>query len=111
MVPELEPHLYGLRSDQTYNLEGLIAGCDKPYTLEQLQDILQQKYCGHIGAEFAYLPVSCDLHYHYNVTFLCSFIPLHNLFYVIYVYFIICVKSVLVGLANETLYLLIWPAI
>ncbi|KAK8735275.1 hypothetical protein OTU49_005597 [Cherax quadricarinatus] len=56
LVPELEPRLYNLSVDKTYNIKGLIAGCDESCTLEQLQSILQDKYCGHIGAEFSYLP-------------------------------------------------------
>ncbi|XP_042218066.1 probable 2-oxoglutarate dehydrogenase E1 component DHKTD1, mitochondrial isoform X2 [Homarus americanus] len=56
LVPELEPQKYGLTSDKTYTIKGLVAGCEETCTLELLQDILNQKYCGHIGAEFSYLP-------------------------------------------------------
>lgn len=55
-VPELEPELYGLSRDASYNPRGLVAGCDGTYTLQQLQDILKQKYCGHISVEFSNLP-------------------------------------------------------
>ncbi|KAK3878448.1 hypothetical protein Pcinc_016908 [Petrolisthes cinctipes] len=55
-VTELDPHLYGLSGDKMYNVEGLVAGCPEQCTLQQLQDILESHYCGHIGTEFAYLP-------------------------------------------------------
>ncbi|MPC40465.1 putative 2-oxoglutarate dehydrogenase E1 component DHKTD1, mitochondrial [Portunus trituberculatus] len=55
-VPELEPGLYGLNCDALYNPCGLVAGCDGMYSLQQLQDILKQKYCGHMSVEFSYLP-------------------------------------------------------
>ncbi|KAG0711627.1 putative OGDH E1 component DHKTD1, mitochondrial [Chionoecetes opilio] len=55
-VPELEPELYGLSRDASYNPRGLVAGCEGSYNLQQLQDTLKEKYCGHIGVEFAYLP-------------------------------------------------------
>lgn len=57
-VPELAPELYGLSSDASYNPRGLVAGCEGSYSLQQLQDILKEKYCGHIGVEFSYLPVN-----------------------------------------------------
>ncbi|XP_045604597.1 2-oxoadipate dehydrogenase complex component E1 [Procambarus clarkii] len=56
LVPELEPELYGLSADKTYKIKSLITGYDEPCTLEQLRDILQEQYCGHIGVEFSYLP-------------------------------------------------------
>lgn len=55
-VPELAPELYGLSSSASYNPRGLLAGCEGSYSLQQLQDILKEKYCGHIGVEFSYLP-------------------------------------------------------
>lgn len=57
-MAELEPHLYGLSDDKIYNVEGLVAGCHEQCTLQQLQSILKSHYCGHIGTEFSYLPVS-----------------------------------------------------
>lgn len=55
-VPELDPRLYGLKAGSTYDAQGLLAGCKGSHTLEELEGILREKYCGRIAAEFAYLP-------------------------------------------------------
>ena len=74
-MPELDPDLYGLSRDASYNPRGLVAGCEGPYSLQQLQDILKEKYCGHIGVEFAYLPVSSSY-----IIYICVCI-VHTYFY------------------------------
>ncbi|XP_076065924.1 2-oxoadipate dehydrogenase complex component E1 [Oratosquilla oratoria] len=55
IVPELDPKLYGLSGSDKYDLEGLVTGSPSSASLEELEQILQEKYCGHLGVEFTHL--------------------------------------------------------
>ncbi|CAL4060852.1 unnamed protein product, partial [Meganyctiphanes norvegica] len=56
IVPELDPTLYGLQANKSYDITGLLSGIEGSVNLEQLTNHLENKYCGLIGAEFSYLP-------------------------------------------------------
>ena len=57
-MPELDPSLYGLKPGEFHDASGLFTCYEGKCTLEGAIAVLEEIYCGNLGFEFAYLPVS-----------------------------------------------------